>query len=344
MTPDSFATGLMANRRVLLVSLTALAMTSLYYALLLTHSDVSGLRVFERVQRVLPQKLLHDTSSRPIDASYSQNSAISDNRSETLVVASRIFVVSLPSRTDRREQMEYLRTALGLRWNYVDAIGSQSDEVKLIMKQTRRKRKATNKPAFRWPRDIDAISSTTRPIPRAGSELWTVVSALNPANMQGNTVLGNAHTIPTASDPPLACATEDDTTPRFTPGLPEFKILTPAKVAVWDSHISAIRRVVEESSWTSVFSAEDVSIILEDDVDMEWDIRTRLGSVWSSLPAGWDAVFLGEPRGRTTFSAHEIGPQANKPLLSRDIDLLRRSLLVKRVPLSRALPSRFQHN
>jgi hypothetical protein len=33
-------------------------------------------------------------------------------------------------------------------------------------------------------------------------------------------------------------------------------------------------------------------MILEDDIDMEWDIRERLGTVWSLLPARWDIMFL----------------------------------------------------
>jgi GR25 family glycosyltransferase involved in LPS biosynthesis len=37
-----------------------------------------------------------------------------------------------------------------------------------------------------------------------------------------------------------------------------------------------------------------VSLVLEDDIDMEQDIRQRLASVWSALPHTWDIVFLGE--------------------------------------------------
>jgi GR25 family glycosyltransferase involved in LPS biosynthesis len=42
---------------------------------------------------------------------------------------------------------------------------------------------------------------------------------------------------------------------------------------------------------------DDVALVLEDDVDMELDIRQRLLGVWDSLPSVWDIVFLGRSRG-----------------------------------------------
>ncbi|KAJ3861601.1 hypothetical protein EV359DRAFT_66348 [Lentinula novae-zelandiae] len=38
---------------------------------------------------------------------------------------------------------------------------------------------------------------------------------------------------------------------------------------------------------------EHISIILEDDIDMEKDIRRRLHRIWVNLPDDWDVVFLG---------------------------------------------------
>ena len=64
---------------------------------------------------------------------------------------------------------------------------------------------------------------------------------------------------------PLTCVTEDDTPIEFEKGLQEYKFLTSAKIACWSSHLSVIRDIAEDKN-------KDVSIVLEDDVDMGWDI------------------------------------------------------------------------
>ena len=51
--------------------------------------------------------------------------------------------------------------------------------------------------------------------------------------------------------------------------------------------MSVIRDIAEDKN-------KDVSIVLEDDVDMGWDIGERLNGVWNLLPAGWDIVFIGK--------------------------------------------------
>jgi GR25 family glycosyltransferase involved in LPS biosynthesis len=46
---------------------------------------------------------------------------------------------------------------------------------------------------------------------------------------------------------------------------------------------------------------EGIAVVLEDDIDMEHDIRERLGSVWGRLPDEWDIVFLGAILGQLRF-------------------------------------------
>lgn len=237
----------------------------------------------------------------PIDAA---------NRSETLAVATQILVVSLPYRQDRRDEMEVLRSTLGLRWTFVEGVGSQSPSVQKIMQRVKtwRDRRTSAKlveakvisdtnflssnSSFRWPLGIDALATSHHPLEPAGSELWS------PPSPETQTPRGiNSHLQPllrdTADDKTLTCATKDDVNPPFEPSLPDHKILTAAKVACWSSHVSAIRLVVEVGTTNAKISTEHVSIILEDDVDMEWDIQDRLSHVWPLLPAGWDIVFLG---------------------------------------------------
>src|SRR5882762_9458484 len=90
------------------------------------------------------------------------------DHSKTLGIASEIFVVSLPRRADRRDQMEILRVALDLQWMYVDAVESTGTEVENIMTriimlrgmETSRRKDVGN---FQWPQNIDALSSSSQP-------------------------------------------------------------------------------------------------------------------------------------------------------------------------------------
>ena len=211
------------------------------------------------------------------------------NRSSTLSIASQIFVVSLPRRTDRRAQMEILRSALGLQWKYVEAIDNSSPFIPIIMEEVRKQRtmQQENKKPFRWPKYISAQAYSSEPLGLDGSDNWTLPKYNEDINMQPRERNISASYRSTIASDPLTCATEDDTLVTFEKGLQEYKLLTQAKIACWISHLSVIRDIAEDKN-------EDVSIVLEDDINMGWDIKERLNGVWNLLPAGWDIVFIGE--------------------------------------------------
>ncbi|KAJ7691303.1 hypothetical protein B0H17DRAFT_935258 [Mycena rosella] len=183
-----------------------------------------------------------------------------------LPVTSRTYVISLPRRKDRYLEMERLRTRLGVQWSYISAEDSQSPLVGQIMSRVRSLRRealnATDRLPFEWPRTPVSIvpfeDSGPLPLP------------------------------PPASDDvvPLTCATENITLVPYSVALPEYKILSPSRIACWHSHLSAIQRAASHIP-------EKPSLVVEDDVDMEVDIKERLLSVWSLLPPDWDVVFLG---------------------------------------------------
>ena len=223
-----------------------------------------------------------------------------DARFDTLGVAAQIFVLSLPRRTDRREQMDRLRRDLGIRWTYVDATEASDERVNSILDHVRWQRIQGVESDFRWPDDIESLVASDGPLQHAGSDLWATNS--RPIRWQPSDSVST----------PLLCATSNDTLAPFIAGLPVYRILSPAKVACWYSHWSIIHRIANDNS------KPDVTMILEDDIDMERDIRERLHSVWQILPAGWDIVFLGP----------EMFPL---PYLSNSV---RRSLLVKRDPIT----------
>jgi hypothetical protein len=59
----------------------------------------------------------------------------------------------------------------------------------------------------------------------------------------------------------------------------------PAEIANWHSHFGLLRRIADGD--------DDVAIVFEDDIDMEWDLERRLRSLWKFLPKKWDLVMLG---------------------------------------------------
>ena len=71
-------------------------------------------------------------------------------------------------------------------------------------------------------------------------------------------------------------------------------LLTTAKLACWFSHLQVISRIARAESQNYAHeSCMKVSLILEDDVDMELDIRERLEATWEILPKDWDILFIG---------------------------------------------------
>lgn len=198
----------------------------------------------------------------------------------TLGVMSGIYVVSLPQRTERRKDMERLRKHLGLRWTYFPAITNDSSVIHAIMQRVKMLREECGADCnFSWPGDLNSSAFSMKPL-----NLWNP-DFLAPASLQHL-----AETWLSQSIRPLTCATENSRIPEYTPKLPWNRLLTQGRVACWQSHLSVIQLISNEERlglWSSV-------LVLEDDVDMESDIKFQLHNLWPLLPADWDIVFLGE--------------------------------------------------
>jgi GR25 family glycosyltransferase involved in LPS biosynthesis len=62
-----------------------------------------------------------------------------------------------------------------------------------------------------------------------------------------------------------------------------------ASAACWHSHFTLLRRIANGD--------DDVVIVFEDDIDMEWDLEKRLRYLWKFLPdQEWDQVMIGSSR------------------------------------------------
>ena len=61
--------------------------------------------------------------------------------------------------------------------------------------------------------------------------------------------------------------------------------LSRAMIACWNSHFRLLHHIADGS--------DEIAIVLEDDVDIEYDLSNILSRLIGALPARWDIVFLG---------------------------------------------------
>ncbi|KAJ3518302.1 hypothetical protein NMY22_g13746 [Coprinellus aureogranulatus] len=204
-----------------------------------------------------------------------------------LAVVDSIYVVSLRSRQDRRNEMDALARLLGLRWTYTDAVSANDSVVKATLqwvKQLRGQSLGSTAPSdigstkgvnFTWPPGIETLALSDEPL-----------DTLNPIDLLD--LDGGDYAFEEGStDSVLPVATEDYKIAPIVTGLPDWMILTPSRVACWHSHLNEIKRIANGAK-------SSVTLVLEDDVDMEQDIDSQLNYLWNFLPPDWDIFFLGE--------------------------------------------------
>lgn len=201
-------------------------------------------------------------------------------------VATRVSVISLPKRSDRRASLSPLWKAhRHYNIQYINATSVEAPEVDHIMEHVRRERRMERAglddqglPSPRRPSFNDGLGKDPNQL--WGSDLWTTdpplpdEDVLDPDRLfpipaeQGNPF--NPHRLPTPSN------------------VRKSYVLSRAMVACWHSHLQAIHQIA-----ISRPSPLETYIILEDDVDFEWEIKTILTSLWKSLPNDWEMVMLG---------------------------------------------------
>ncbi|KAG6849761.1 hypothetical protein H0H93_005443 [Arthromyces matolae] len=149
----------------------------------------------------------------------------------TFGFASKIYVLSLPARTDRRRDMEHLRKTLGLDWTYIEAIDAENPIVNRILNSVRLIRSTRSfDSAFTWP-SVEA--GIDEPIDAWDSDFLAPMST---------------HEQKPSYYRPLVCATDNDTITPYDPSLPEHRLLTAARIACWYSHLSVIHNIANDLS------------------------------------------------------------------------------------------------
>lgn len=220
-----------------------------------------------------------------------------------------IYVLSLPSRTDRRELMLKLASALDVRIIFVDAVDKELPFVKWI---------------------AERVAETRR------EKLRLISSARGiPLNKLGGLGIGSywlSHTADVAGRVPfpdltldgrfpsgswvdhLESAYEADALDTLRPANPHLNIsqilydplerigarqVNQGVISTFWGHTRAMRLMQQ--------NGDRSALILEDDVDVEFDFEHLWGRIERKLPDTWESVFVGHCWGkeyRRTYLAH----------------------------------------
>ncbi|THU85998.1 hypothetical protein K435DRAFT_970456, partial [Dendrothele bispora CBS 962.96] len=137
-------------------------------------------------------------------------------------------------------------------------------------------------------------------IPLSGSELW-----------RADSVSVKDVVMP---EEPLICAEDNFRLEKFSEELPQWRYLTTERVATYHSHLTAVRRIVDDNTKLGVDLHREpgkvqdhIALVLEDDIDMEVDIKARMAELMPLLPYDWDMLFLGFCWSKETEHAEIIG-------------------------------------
>ncbi|KZP09602.1 hypothetical protein FIBSPDRAFT_938406 [Athelia psychrophila] len=204
--------------------------------------------------------------------------------SKTLAVAGKIYVIGLPSREDRRREMESLAEAMDITFTWHDATDMHSLTINTILERMRQARQQArlgresefnNPEAFPWDAWPDDTHSQEllRPDDIAGSELWLLPS-------DAPNALPALSPVPSPDVRHILHGVQGDNS--VNPDWP----LKPSEIACWHSHFEVLRQIADGDA--------DAALIFEDDIDMEFDLERRLRNLWQFLPQdGWHTVMLG---------------------------------------------------
>lgn len=212
----------------------------------------------------------------------------------TLGIASQVFVLSLPRRVDRRIIMDAISHALGFDFIYVDGVEAADARIDETVRGLRVDRHVARGSSLEKlfteilsvlgddqtdeAEYLDPMGSFPRPLSSSFTSLGTAGAPISEVFKYGEPL-------------DLACATPEDPFPIPLNAsqlalLPPWRILSRGMIACWIGHLYIIRQILRQKL--------EIAIVLEDDVDLEYDISERLMNMWPALPRdGWDLVMLG---------------------------------------------------
>ncbi|KAK4049223.1 hypothetical protein OIO90_005512 [Microbotryomycetes sp. JL221] len=237
----------------------------------------------------------------------------------------KIYVLSLPWRTDRRQQMTKLAKALGLEVEFVDASSKEENFIKWIAEravEVRRQRVEIMAEA----KGVSAnkIGGLTigndwlKPRPSNDTEFpeFPATKVTPDKDVSWVDVLEDAH-----SQNKLDLLVPEDDQLNITTALwdqverIDGRQVNEGVISTFWGHTRAMKKVLEND--------DDSALILEDDVDVEWDLERLWSRIELKLPKdkrgdpNWDVTFLGHCWGRELLKPAYLHPslhQSTAPL------------------------------
>ncbi|GAA5956648.1 hypothetical protein JCM21900_002325 [Sporobolomyces salmonicolor] len=224
-----------------------------------------------------------------------------------------IYVLSLPARTDRREQMSQLAKALGLKITFVDASLKDEPFIRWIAERVVEVRKER----LRIMAEVRGISETTLGGLHVGND-WVV-----------QTPSPNSTTpFPPLLDPrfpssdwitELEAHDTAHTLHLLQPSDPQLNVTA----ALWDPNERIAGRQVNEGVISTFWghtramrmvlkNGDRSALILEDDVDVEWDLERLWSRIERRLPEDWDATLLGHCWGKELLQPQYLHPHLHR--------------------------------
>ncbi|KAG8813009.1 hypothetical protein FRC17_001709 [Serendipita sp. 399] len=314
--------------------------------------------LWHRTRNYTPASASSETSWGHHHGQLGSNSNSSGYSNLVWGIATRLFVISLERRRDRRDELDRLfeahdrlipnssntNTAFGNTSEltrpsvlYIAATDSDNPVVARILAHVRWQRRKEQQEQTQ--RNSNTLSKTRRIrhsftealrkdlLEPWGSDLW--LQPLDNSTLTGESesesYLPDEDVLDPDSDHPVFAergnpfnphklfgveletnTTESNEMPRGL-NITESGILRPASlinlvpltkgvIGCWHSHANVIRQIAMKAIREDSRRPTEVNqtyIILEDDVDFEWDIEARLTALWPTLPSDWDLVMLG---------------------------------------------------
>lgn len=255
-----------------------------------------------------------------------EHSPHSYSRHSPTLTFDHIYVLSLPHRTDRRSRMSKIARALGFTFTFIDATSKESPIIGWIAERVKeiRDRKLKilapilSKPEEEiggmgtgslWLKGNDEKVGLNFPDLTTLDDRWKIdtLKAATPLNEaqdeQSNDSIASDSSQKVVDWVSYLEAT--DKLDMLKPSDPHLNVTDllhdpveplPARqvnegvVATWYSQTRVWRKIVENK--------DESALILEDDVDIEWDIERIWPNVQRSLAPDWEVVFLGHCWGR----------------------------------------------
>ncbi|GAA5909705.1 uncharacterized protein JCM6883_004606 [Sporobolomyces salmoneus] len=224
-----------------------------------------------------------------------------------------IYVLSLPTRHDRRDQMRELARAHGLKITFVDAANKDEPFIRWIAERAVEVRKER----LRIMAEVRGVSESSLGGLHVGND-WLVQTPsptsstpfpplIDPRFPSGDWI---AH---------LESHDESNSLHLLKPQNPNLNITE----ALYDKNERIPGRQVNEGVISTFWghsramkmilkNGDKSALILEDDVDVEWDLERLWSRIERRLPRDWDATLLGHCWGKELMQPQYLHPHLHR--------------------------------